>query len=127
MNQEQRYLDGSLCQGEGLEGEGWGKEEESTKETEERTEKVRNLENTAIPLFFPSPTWPRTGEPKRTYLKKITNTKCEMLQRRWDRRVRFGNKDVTGGSVEERERKTVCNELKGRTVKADNSFQEIWL
>lgn len=76
---------------------------------------------------LPLPHRPRTGELKRTYLKKITNTKCEMLQSRWDRRVRFGNKDVTGGSVEERERKTVCNELKGRTVKADNSFQEIWL
>lgn len=46
----------SLRQGEGLEGEGWRKEEESTKETEERSEKVRNLENTAIALFFHSPT-----------------------------------------------------------------------
>lgn len=45
----------SLSQKDVLEGEGQKGEEESTKEIEERSEKVRNLENTAFPLSFPCP------------------------------------------------------------------------
>lgn len=78
----------------------------------------------AFPLFFPSATWPRTGEPNRTCLKRITNTKC--LVDREDGLRGYGLVTKMSLVVLWRGgRKTVCNELIGKTVNADSSFQEI--